>query len=106
MRLLLDECTPKRLRRDLVGHSVQTVEEAGLKGLKNSDLLRVASTRFDALITVDQKIPRQQNLAKFHIAILVLVANSNRYERLKPLVPRALEAMKTIKSGQAVKVKA
>ncbi len=89
----------------MVGHSVQTVDEAGLKGVKNSDLLRAASGRFDALITVDQKILRQQNLARFKIAVLVLVARSNRYEHLKLLVPRALEALKTIKSGQAVEVK-
>ena len=30
MKLLLDECTPKRLRLDFSGHTVHTVEEAGL----------------------------------------------------------------------------
>ena len=54
MKLLLDECIPKRLRLDFPGHEVITVEEAGLTGLKNGELLSAASVRFDVLITVDQ----------------------------------------------------
>jgi hypothetical protein len=42
MRLLLDECVPKRLKRHLSEHDVQTVPEAGWAGLKNGALLRVA----------------------------------------------------------------
>ena len=57
MKLLLDECTPKRLRLDFSGHTVHTVEEAGLKELKNGELLRVASSKFDVLITVNKNIP-------------------------------------------------
>lgn len=56
MKLLLDECTPKRLRLDFPGHTVHTVEEAGLKGLKNGALLQIASSKFDVLITVDKNI--------------------------------------------------
>jgi predicted nuclease of predicted toxin-antitoxin system len=57
MKLLLDECTPNRLRLDFPGHEVQTVEQAGLKGLKNGALIRQASSRFEVLITVDQNLP-------------------------------------------------
>ena len=57
MRLLLDECVPKRLRRELSGYDVQTVREAGWAGLKNGALLRAADGSFDALITVDQGRP-------------------------------------------------
>jgi hypothetical protein len=38
MKLLLDECVPKRLRNDFPGHEVSTIEEVGLKGLKNGEL--------------------------------------------------------------------
>lgn len=65
MKLLLDECTPKRLRVDFPGHEVLTVEQAGLKGLKNGTLIRHASSQFDVLITVDQNLPFQQNLSAF-----------------------------------------
>jgi len=40
MRVLLDECLPKRLKRSLVGHDIQTVPEAGRTGEMNGELIR------------------------------------------------------------------
>ena len=105
MKLLLDECTPKRLRLDFSGHVVHTVEEAGLKGLKNGALLQIASSRFDVLITVDQNIPFQQHLPNFPIAIVILTARSNRYSELRVLVPKVEEALLGIKPGDVVRVR-
>lgn len=93
MKLLLDECVTRHLKRDLAGHEVHTVEDAGLKGLENGDLLRAASGAYEVLITVDSNIPYQQNMAGLNIAILVLAAKRNSYVRLKPLIPRALSAL-------------
>lgn len=104
MKLLLDECTPKRLRVDFPGHDVLTVEQAGLKGLKNGALIRLASRQFDVLVTVDQNLPYQQNLADKSIAILILVAKSNRYAELKKLAPKALEALVSIQAGDIVRI--
>jgi hypothetical protein len=81
---------------------VQTVEEAGLKGLKNGALLRLASSRFDVLITVDQNIPFQQDLPNLPIAILILIARSNRYSDLRVLAPKLLKALLAIKSGDVL----
>ena len=83
MKLLLDECTPKRLRLDFSGHEVFTVEEAGFTGLKNGELLSSASKRFDVLITVDQNMPFQQNFAAYSIAVVILIAHPNRSLRLR-----------------------
>jgi predicted nuclease of predicted toxin-antitoxin system len=104
MRLLLDECMPRRLRRDFTGHVVSTVEEAGVKGFKNGAMLRAAAGKFDVLITVDKHLPRQQNLNALNIPILLLVAGSNRYQDLKALVPEALAALEQIKPGEIVRV--
>jgi hypothetical protein len=54
MRLLLVECMPKRLKLELPGHDVQTVQEMGWPGIKNGVLLRLAAAQFDAFLTVDQ----------------------------------------------------
>jgi|SRR5689334_19680017 len=105
MKLLLDECIPKRLRQDLPGHDVQTVEEAGLKGLKNGALLRSASNKFDVLITVDQNIPFQQNLPSFRMAVVILVAGSNRYSNLRMLAPKLLKALRSIKPGEVTTIR-
>ena len=107
MKLLLDECVTRLLRRDLVGHDVYTVDEAGFKGLKNGALLRLAaSDGFEALITVDQNLAHQQNIKSSGIAVVILVAKKNTYDALKPLVPEALEALNKISPGEVVKVQA
>ena len=54
MKLLLDECAPKRLKNNFPGHEIRTVEDVGLRGLKNGELLRAAAEQFDVLITVDR----------------------------------------------------
>ena len=104
MKLLLDECTPARLRLDFPGHEVRTIEQAGLKGLKNGTLLRRASHEFDVLITVDQKIPYQQNLSDLSIAIVILVARSNRYDELRTLLPQVLATIASIRKGEIVRI--
>ena len=74
MKLLLDECAPKRLRNDFPGHEIRVVDEVGLKGLKNGELLSAAiSLGFEALITVDRRMPFQQNLAPLNLALLILL---------------------------------
>ena len=49
MRVLLDECLPRRLKRELVGHDARTAPEMGWASKRNGELLRaaVADTRFD-----------------------------------------------------------
>ena len=105
MKLLLDECVTHHLKRDLVGLDVSTVQDAGLKGLENGELLKAAAEVYDVLLTVDSNIPYQQNIANLNIAILVLSAKRNSYARLQPLLPRALKALETIKAGDVVHIK-
>jgi hypothetical protein len=104
VKLLLDECITRFVKRDLIGHEVHTVEEAGFKGLENGELLRAASGTYEVLITVDQILQYQQNVAGLNIAIIVLAATRNSYARLKPLIPQALIALETIKLGEVIRV--
>ena len=104
MKLLLDECVTRHLKRELAGHEVHTVEDAGFKGLENGDLLKAASGAYEVLITVDRNLPHQQNIAGLNIAILILAAKRNSYVRLQPLIPRALSALQTIKVGDVIRV--
>jgi len=104
VKLLLDECVTRHLKRDLVGHDVHTVEDAGFKGLENGELLKAASGAYEVLITVDRNIPYQQNIADLNIAILILAAKRNSYVRLKPLIPTALSALETINAGDVIRI--
>jgi len=65
VRILFDECLPRRLRLLLAGHEVITVTQAGWSGIKNGKLLALAQEGFDAFITIDQHLAAQQNLPNF-----------------------------------------
>ncbi len=104
MRILLDESVPRRLKRDLRGHQVSTVTEIGWRGKKNGELLRLANGQFDAFVIVDQNLEYQQNLKRFDIAFILLVAVNNKYETLSPLVPKILEVLKSIQRGDFVRL--
>jgi hypothetical protein len=106
MRVLLDECVTRYLKRDFAGHEAFTVEEAGFKGLKNGRLLRAASGQYDVLVTVDQNLTYQQNLKSFNIAIVVLSAKRSTYPMLRPLMPQVLKALVRINPGDVVLLKA
>ena len=105
MKLLLDECVPRRLKNDLKEHDVQTVDELDLKGVLDAEVLRAAAARaFDVFITVDRRIPFQQNLLQFKLALIILAANPCRYQKLKLLIPSVLTALRTIKTGDVVTI--
>lgn len=56
MKLLLDECLDWRLRRDLAGHEIKTVQEMGWEGVKNGRLLALAQAEFQVFITGDHNL--------------------------------------------------
>jgi Domain of unknown function (DUF5615) len=101
VRLLLDECTDRRLAREFIGYEVKTVPQMGWAGIKNGHLLTLAETEFDVFITVDRNLSFQQNLPQFGIAVIVLHTISNRLANLKPLALRILEVLPTAAKGTA-----
>src|SRR5437868_11940149 len=104
MKVLLDECVPRKLRRELLEHEVHTVTERGWSGIKNGKLLALAEAEFDIFLTVDQNLKYQQNLKVFNIAVIHLVAKNNRLKTLLPLMPEARETLENIKSGDCIRV--
>lgn len=104
MRLLLDESVPRRLRRALPAHTVNTAVEMGWSGVKNGALLALAAAEVEAFITVDRNLPYQQNVAALPIAVVVLVAHSNELQALLPLVPRLEEVRVTLQPRSLVQI--
>ncbi len=106
MRILLDECVPKRLKREFLGHDAHTVPEMGWSGVRNGELLkRMAADSFEVFVTVDQNLAFQQNVHAMNIAVLVLVAVSNRAADLLPLMPAAITALATLQPGDCVEIR-
>jgi hypothetical protein len=104
MRILLDECLPKPLKRELQGHVAHTVTEASWSGIKNGALLRLAEVNYDIFLTVDRSIEYQQTIAGLNIAVILLIGVNNRLETLRPLMPQVLDTLETIQTGQIVKI--
>jgi len=102
--VLLDECVPRRLRRELPGHDVHTIIEMGWSGIKNGPLLRRAAQEFDVFLTVDQGVEYQQNPLGLDLAIVVMVAATNDIDDLRPLMPRVRETLSSASPGTIVKI--
>jgi hypothetical protein len=63
MKVLLEECIPRKLKGAFSEHDCVTAAEAGLAGKKNGVLLSLAeSAGFDVFLTLDKGIQFQQNM--------------------------------------------
>ncbi|PYQ12171.1 MAG: hypothetical protein DMF80_18675 [Acidobacteria bacterium] len=103
MRVLLDECLPRKLKAELSGHETRTVPEAGWAGKKNSELLDLAAGLFDVFLTVDAAISLHRRPPS-RLAVIILKAPSNRLEVLRPLMPRVRELIRRLKPGRVTRV--
>ena len=80
MKILFDHGTPAPLRRELHGHAVDTAKERGWDRLGNGDLLDVANSEgYELLVTTDQSMRFQQNLADRLLSVIVLLSTTWPY---------------------------
>lgn len=105
MKVLLDECVPRKFRIHLGAFECSTVPEAGLAGKKNGELLAQAEQLgFQALVTLDQGIIYQQSLKGRAIAIVIIGARSSRLPDLLPKVPLTIKTLSAIQPGELVHI--
>ena len=104
MRILLDESVPGRLGPLLSGHSTVTVQRRGWASVKNGKLLALAAGEFDVLLAADKGMEYRQNLATLPVAILIVLARSNRLEDMAAAVPAILSALAELKPRTLRKV--
>jgi hypothetical protein len=105
MRILLDECIPRKLKKLLAPHPCASVAEAGWTGWKNGELLAAAeSSGFQVFLTIDRGIEYQQNLSIRRISVVLIRAKSNRLSDLQPHVPEILRVLDSIQASQIVNV--
>ena len=83
------------------------MQQQGWAGLKNGELLqRTVESGFDVFVTADQNLEYQQNLTHARLGVVVPVAQSLALEDLRPLIPAALAAIRTIRPGEMKRVAA
>lgn len=97
MRILLDECVPRRFGRELHEHEVRTVPQMGWASFENGALLASAAGKFDVLLTTDQRLSYEHDLSALALSVVVLVAKRNKLEFLLPLVPELRKTLEEVK---------
>lgn len=102
MRILFDQGTPVPLRDHLADHVIETAFELGWSTLENGALLAAAEDSFELLITTDQKLRYQQNLAAGKLRILVLMTTS--WPRIQKSIPQILAAIDRSTPGEFLEI--
>lgn len=103
--MLIDESLPVELVDELPGIDVATVHAQRWLRLRNGVLLRAAvAAGFSVILTGDQDLQHQQNLRKIGIGAVVVSGIRNRIEELRPLIPRIVDALNTVKVGEVIEV--
>jgi hypothetical protein len=109
IKILLDECLPKKLKYRIEeldpDFFVNTVPEMGWAGAKDGTLLTKAEKDFDVFITSDRNLGFQQSIEDVEIHVLLLIASTNIYEDLLPLVEKLESVIQNCESGQFSKIK-
>ena len=73
------------------------------KVIKNRDLLRAAvQNGFDAVLTMDKTIPKEQYLQQFDIILVILSPTKNTPNYIKELAPIVLNKLPTSEKGKAI----
>jgi predicted nuclease of predicted toxin-antitoxin system len=98
VRILLDECVPARLARELAGHEVTTVRRMQWASLSDRQLLDRASSEFDVLLTGDRSMEFQQALPQT-LALITVVSRSIEFQALTAFLPEIRSALDTIHPG-------
>lgn len=105
MRLLLDECIPRKLKDSFPSHDCRCATDEGWAGKKNGELLSLAEkSGFQVFLTLDRGLEYQQNLKSRVIAIVLIRTKSNRLADLICHVPEISRVLPTIQPGQLAKV--
>lgn len=103
MKILFDQGTPAPLRSHLEGHAVDTAHEKKWSNLSNGDLLDEAERNgYELLITTDQNLRHQQDLAERHLAIIVLLSTS--WPRIQLRINDIQAAVNAIAFGEYVEI--
>ena len=103
MRLLFDQGTPAPLRNLLPEHSVDTLAEKGWSDKDNGELLDLAEREgYEVLVTTDQNLRHQQNLAARQIGVVVLLATAWSKVRLR--ASEIGQAVSAARPGEVIEV--
>ena len=101
MKIVIDECLPKRVTQFFEKGSAYTVPQIGLSGSKDTELLNELDKRgIDIFITIDGNIEYQQQFINRTFGTIVIISVSNRFNDLVHLKDKILKAAESISTGE------
>jgi hypothetical protein len=72
----------------------------GWAGKQNGELLRLLTVEhFAVFLTTDHNLQHQQNFRGLQVAVVVLIAPTNRLDDLLPLMPTVRTVLGTVQPG-------
>jgi hypothetical protein len=105
MKVLLDECVPRKLSKVLSDHECRTVPEEGFAGTKNGELLTLAAKAgFQVFLTIDRGLEYQQNLNARSIAVILIRTKTGRLAELLEKRSQILKGIASAQPGSFTKV--
>lgn len=106
MRVLIDECTPRALKKLLMDHGHECHQRQPPPSSKDRRFAFQPSLLLEkyVFVTVDTNLRYQQNLTGRQISIVILRSSSNRVELLRLYFPACVLAIEKIKPGDVVHV--
>jgi len=103
MLVRFDHVTPRGVARFLPGHTITKARDRGWDTLTNGDLLAQAEhAGFDVLVTADQNMRYQQNLAGRRIALVVL--STPQWPRVRLQAEKIAAAVNAATAGSYTEV--
>ena len=103
MKILFDHGTPSPLRLHLAEHSVDRSSERGWELLTNGELIQKAEEEgYEVIVTTDQSMRYQQNLASRRLAVVVLM--STAWPRVQNCILEIRTAIEDVQPGQVKEV--
>jgi len=105
MKIIIDECLPKRMAQFFPEDEVWTVPQIGLNGSTDKMLLDELDTRnIEVFITIDGNIQYQQQFKNRVFGTVIIRAVSNRFQDLLHSKDELVEAVKNVTSGNIIHI--
>lgn len=95
MKILLDENMPAKVKYDFgENFEIHTVKDMGWLGMKNGELLNLATINgFDIFLTLDKNLKYQQSINKFDLKFIVLLSVNNKHQTLQPYIEKVKDLL-------------
>ncbi|HIP46565.1 MAG TPA: hypothetical protein EYG95_03290 [Campylobacterales bacterium] len=101
MKIIIDECLPKRVTHFFESGEAYTVPQVGLSGYRDTELLNeLEAKRIDVFVTIDGNIEYQQQFKDRVFGTVIIRAVSNRFSDLSHLKDKVVIAVNEVTSGE------